>query len=45
MKNVRALAHAGIDVINVGAAIAGAPNPAQMYQDLQADLDKKGVVL
>lgn len=45
MKNVRALAHAGIDVINVGSAIAGAPNPAQMYQDLQADLDKKGVVL
>lgn len=45
MKNVRALAHCGIDVINVGAAIAGAPNPAQMYQDLQADLDKKGVVL
>lgn len=45
MKNVRALAHAGIDVINVGAAIAGAPNPAEMYQNLQADLDKKGVVL
>ena len=45
MKNVRALAHCGIDVINVGAAIAGAPNPAQMYQDLQTDLDKKGVVL
>ena len=45
MKNVRALAHSGIDVINVGAAIAGAPNPAQMYQDLQTDLDKKGVVL
>ncbi|MBQ9029201.1 hypothetical protein IJ114_00275 [Candidatus Saccharibacteria bacterium] len=45
MKNVRALAHAGIDVINVGSAIAAAPNPAQMYQDLQADLDKRGVVL
>lgn len=45
MKNVRALAHAGIDVINVGSAIAAAQNPAQMYQDLQIDLDKKGVVL
>ncbi len=45
LKNVRALAHAGIDVIYVGSAIAAAPNPAQMYQDLQADLDKKGVVL
>lgn len=45
MKNVRALAHAGIDVINVGSAIAAAPNPAEMYQNLQADLDKKGVVL
>ncbi|MBR3366070.1 hypothetical protein IKG48_03065 [Candidatus Saccharibacteria bacterium] len=45
MKNVRALAHSGIDVINVGSAIASAPNPAEMYQNLQADLDKKGVVL
>lgn len=45
LKNARALAHAGIDVINVGSAIAAAPNPAQMFQDLQADLDKKGVVL
>lgn len=45
LKNVRALAHAGINVINVGSAIAGAPNPQQMYQELQADLDKKGVVL
>ena len=45
LKNVRALAHAGIDVINVGSAIAGAPNPGEMYQNLQADLDKKGVVL
>lgn len=45
LKNVRALAHAGIDVINVGSAIAGAPNPQEMYQALQADLDKKGVVL
>ena len=45
LKNARALAHAGIDVINVGSAIAAAPNPAQMYNDLVADLDKKGVVL
>ena len=45
LKNVRALAHSGIDVINVGSAIAGAPNPQEMYQELQADLDKKGVVL
>ncbi|MBQ8991956.1 hypothetical protein IJ103_02360 [Candidatus Saccharibacteria bacterium] len=45
LKNVRAIAHAGVDVINVGSAIAAAPNPQQMYEELQADLDKKGVVL
>ena len=45
MKNVRALAHAGVDVINVGSALAGSQNPPQTYADLQADLDKRGVVL
>lgn len=45
MTNVRAIAHADIDVINVGSAIAQAPDPAQAFQELVAEIDKNGVVL
>ena len=45
LTNVRALAHADLDVINVGAAISRAENPAAMFQELVAEIDKNGVVL
>ena len=45
MSNVRALAHADLDVINVGSAIASSPNPATVFQQLVAEIDKNGVVL
>ena len=45
MTNVRALAHADLDVINVGSAISQAPDPAQAFQDLVSEIDKNGVVL
>ena len=45
MSNVRALAHADLDVINVGAAISQAENPAAAFQELVAEIDKNGVVL
>ena len=45
MANVRALAHADLDVINVGSAIIRSENPAQAFQDLVAEIDKNGVVL
>ena len=45
MTNVRALAHADLDVINVGAAISQAENPADMFNQLVAEIDKSGVVL
>ncbi|MBR3228874.1 hypothetical protein IKF67_01420 [Candidatus Saccharibacteria bacterium] len=45
ITNVRALAHADLDVINVGSAIASAPNPAEAFQTLVAEIDKNGVVL
>lgn len=45
ISNIRALAHADLDVINVGAAIALSPNPAQTFQELVAEIDKNGVVL
>ncbi len=45
LTNVRALAHADLDVINVGAAISRAENPAAIFQELVAEIDKNGVVL
>ena len=43
--NVRAILRAGVTVINVGAAFATASNPEQLYQDLIAESDKKGVLV
>ena len=45
MYNIRALAHADIDVINVGSAISQAPNPTEAYQELVAEIDQNGVVI
>ena len=45
MTNIRALAHADLDVINVGSAISKAENPAGMFQELVAEIDKNGVVI
>lgn len=45
LSNVRALAHAGIDVINVGSAITQAADAAAMYQSLVAESEKKGVLV
>lgn len=45
LKNLRALAHADLDVINVGSAILGAADPVEAYQALVAEIDKPGVVL
>ncbi|MBR2754162.1 hypothetical protein IKD82_03335 [Candidatus Saccharibacteria bacterium] len=45
LTNVRALAHADLDVINVGSAISQAPNPAEVFEQLVAEIDKNGVVL
>ena len=45
LTNVRALAHADLDVINVGSAISSAGNPAEVFNALVAEIDKSGVVL
>lgn len=45
LSNVRALAHAGIDVINVGSAITQAADPAAMYQSLLTESEKRGVLI
>lgn len=45
ITNIRALAHADLDVINVGSAISKAADPAVAFQELVAEIDKNGVVL
>ena len=45
MSNIRALAHADLDVINVGSAISRSENPAEAFQQMVAEIDKNGVVL
>ncbi|MBQ9017519.1 hypothetical protein IJ118_00380 [Candidatus Saccharibacteria bacterium] len=45
LRNIRALAHADLDVINVGSALSKAENPMKMYEALVAEIDKTGVVL
>ena len=45
LSNIRALAHADLDVINVGSALSQAENPTSVYEKLVAEIDKNGVVL
>ena len=45
LSNIRALAHAGVEVLNAGSAIANAGSPNEMYQALVAESEKKGVLI
>lgn len=45
LGNIRALAHADLDVINVGSTLAKAENPIKVYESLVAEIDKTGVAL
>lgn len=45
MSNVRALAHADLDVINIGSAIMKSENPAKAFEDLVNEIDLNGVVI
>ena len=45
LSNIRALAHAELDVINVGSAISTVPNPSEVYEQMVAEIDKNGVVI
>ncbi|MBQ8985110.1 hypothetical protein IJ076_00925 [Candidatus Saccharibacteria bacterium] len=44
-STMRALAHADLDVINVGSALSKVENPAEAYHELVSEIDKNGVVL
>ena len=43
INNIRAIAHSGINVVNVGAAISRADNTAEAYAALIAESEKTGV--
>ena len=45
LKNIRAINHADIDVINVGSAIAKAQDPAAAYEELAKEAERRGVAL
>ena len=44
-QTMRALAHADLDVINVGSALSKVENPAEAYHEMVAEIDKNGVLL
>lgn len=44
-STMRALAHADLDVINVGSALSKVENPAEVYHEIVAEIDKNGVVI
>lgn len=45
LSNIRAIAHAGIDVLNVGSAITESDDAAAMYQSLVIESEKKGILI
>lgn len=45
LSNIRAVAHAGVDVLNVGSAITESDDAAAMYQSLLMESEKKGVLI
>lgn len=45
LDNIRAIAHADFDVINVGSAIAKTTERSAMYNALIAEADKRGVLI
>lgn len=44
VDNVFSLSQGGVDVLNVGGAIGNAENPAEIYDKLVKEINKKGVI-
>jgi ribulose-phosphate 3-epimerase len=44
IKNIRTIAQAGVNIINVGSAIINDPDPAKMHADLIVEAEKPGVI-
>ena len=45
MKNIRTIGHSGVNVINVGSALAQSQEPAATYDELVKESDRPGVAL
>ena len=45
LTNIRALAHADLNVINVGSALSSAPDPAAAYEQLVTESNQRGVAI
>lgn len=45
LRTARAIVRAGADVVNVGSALTTAADPSTVFEELTADIDKRGVVL
>lgn len=45
LTTMRALAHADLDIVNVGSALSKAENPTEVYKQLVEEIDKNGVVI
>lgn len=45
IENVRAVAHSGLDILNIGRAIAMSTDPAATYKELSEESDRLGVRL
>lgn len=43
-ENAYTLTQGGVDVLNVGGAIANSPNPAETYNELVKEINKHGVI-
>ena len=43
IETIRELAHSGIDIINVGSAIATSPDPGKTFTELNEEAEKGGV--
>ena len=44
LENVFSLAQGGVNIVNCGSAIHSAPDPAEAYQKLVAEVNKQGVI-
>ncbi len=45
LENIRAIAHNGIDIINVGSTLSRSQNPSETYKTLDAEINKNGVLI
>ena len=44
LSNIFSLSQGGVDVINVGGAIANATDPAEVYKAMCTEISRKGTI-